>query len=507
MSHTLNEQLHAVGSHVLTTGFSESRWSDTTLLVNSVSGWQAQFNLHGLILSRSSFFARRLPESRHIIIEIFIHDPVVNQEALHICLAHIYGAGSPQQLLSPSTARALLAAASLLELDDLAEWALSQSRTTLSIDSDLISTTRFIASSAAAAAASTSRGSGVEGESSSSSQQQQQQVDGAYMLVHDQWAAMMQQQQQQQQNGNGGVSSSSSSSAPPPPGLPEPQGNNISMLYPSHQPFQDAHRNGHHHNQQQHSGLDSSAFSSAPHMPESDISSASSPNTFDPTTPSIPHQQIHNNSSVGAAPWRTAHSQSTNVASSQHYQLPYPPSYQTRILSLQQALFHYLASALPTELGAFSRQAPTAVGTSSEEGGKSGADRLVDVYVQLDFELFRDVMQSAQLPISSVQERFAFAKRCIALRNKAHTAHLRQQQQQHSNPNPEISNNAAEEQVVLAFGGSLGGSSGRSGSGLSFGGSGSGAGGSGASAAPAGTVQIFRKPVRRRFAKASAALA
>ncbi|KAE8271731.1 hypothetical protein A4X09_0g577 [Tilletia walkeri] len=497
---------------VLSSLSSRSRWSDTTLLVNSVSGWQAQFNLHGLILSRSSFFARRLPESRHIIIEIFIHDPVVNQEALHICLAHIYGAGSPQQPLPPSTARALLAAASLLELDDLAEWALSQSRTTLSIDSDLISTTRFIASSAAAAAASTSRASGVERESSSSSQQQQQ-VDGAYMLVHDQWAAMMQQQQQQQQNGNGGVSSSSSSSAPPPPGLPEPQGNNISILYPSHQPFQDVHRNGHHHNQQQHSGLDSSAFSSAPHMPESDISSASSPNTFDPTTPSIPHQQqIHNDSSVGGAPWRAAHS-STNVASSQHYQLPYPPSYQTRILSLQQALFLYLASALPTELGAFSRQAPTAVGSSSEEGGKSGADRLVDVYVQLDFELFRDVMQSAQLPSSSVQERFAFAKRCIALRNKAHTAHLRQQQQQqHSNPNPnpEISNNAAEEQVVLAFGGSLGGSSGRSGSGLSFGGSGgmgSGAGGNGASTAPAGTVQIFRKPVRRRFAKASAALA
>ncbi|CAD6933752.1 unnamed protein product [Tilletia controversa] len=129
-------------------GVSDSRWSDTTLLVNSASGWQAQFNLHALILSRSPFFARCIPDSRHLIIEIFVHDPVINQDAIHICPAHIYGAAPPQQQPLPaSTARALLAAASLLELDDLAELALAQARSSLVLDAELIPTTHFLSSS------------------------------------------------------------------------------------------------------------------------------------------------------------------------------------------------------------------------------------------------------------------------------------------------------------------------------------------------------------------------
>ncbi|KAE8179413.1 hypothetical protein CF328_g9488, partial [Tilletia controversa] len=98
--------------------------------------------------SRSPFFARCIPDSRHLIIEIFVHDPVINQDAIHICPAHIYGAAPPQQQPLPaSTARALLAAASLLELDDLAELALAQARSSLVLDAELIPTTHFLSSS------------------------------------------------------------------------------------------------------------------------------------------------------------------------------------------------------------------------------------------------------------------------------------------------------------------------------------------------------------------------
>ncbi|CAD7062967.1 unnamed protein product [Tilletia caries] len=64
------------------------------------------------------------------------------------CPAHIYGAAPPQQQPLPaSTARALLAAASLLELDDLAEWALAQARSSLVLDAELVPTTHFLSSS------------------------------------------------------------------------------------------------------------------------------------------------------------------------------------------------------------------------------------------------------------------------------------------------------------------------------------------------------------------------
>ncbi|CAD6968699.1 unnamed protein product [Tilletia controversa] len=494
MSHTLDDHLHAVGAHILTCGFSESRWSDTTLLVNSAAGWQAQFNLHALILSRSPFFARCIPDSRHLIIEIFVHDPVINQDAIHICPAHIYGAAPPQQQPLPaSTARALLAAASLLELDDLAEWALAQARSSLVLDAELIPTTHFLSTSVAAAAASTSRSGAAAAAGGNDSPSQQPQLDGAYMLVHDRWAAML---QQQQQNGNnaGSVTTSSSSSAPP-PGLLEPHSNNNNpVLYPRHQheSFQDPNANA-----------NGNGNGNGHHLiPQSDISSASSPNTFDPTTPSLPQQQQQE----AGGPWATTDPQHHHHhQSSHHYPLPYPSSYHSRIFALQEALFLYLASTLPTELGAFARQ--TGVPEPS-----TGADRLADVYTQLDFELFREVMQSTHFPVSSVQERFAFAKRCIAIRNKTHAAQARQQQTTESYAN------AAEEQVVLAFGGSLSGPAGRTGSGLSFGGSGASGAGTGmgtavsgggtgsGNTASAGTVQIFRKPVRRRFNKASAAL-
>ncbi|KAK0527567.1 hypothetical protein OC834_004366 [Tilletia horrida] len=473
MTHAHEQQLRAIGAHVLTAGFSESRWSDVTLLVNSVAGWHAQFHLHGIVLTRLPFFARRLPESRQLILELFIHDPTISQEALHICLAHIYGAAAPDQLAS-TTARALLSAASLLELDELADWALEQSKAHFTADEDVLSATRYVASAAATAAAASTA-------SASSSAQAVQQQAGAHLLVNDHWALL------QQHAGGAGVFGS----APAPHEL----GNGVSHAF----------RHPHQHP----APNDPSILAASP-----DISSASSPNTFDPTALAEP-PRAHNGGPSGS--WAHNHpppglhvhahnggSQNGN-STSHHYPLPFPATFPSRIATLQQALFSYLSSSLPAELGAFSKALPA---TSAASGSRTagGADKLLDIYAQLDFDLFREIMQSSQLPVAGVQERFAFAKRCIAVRNKAHAAQLRAQQQQQqqsdaaSGPSSAGAEPLAEEQVVLAFGGSIGGS-GSSGTGMFFGGGGGGTGSS------EGMVQIFRKPVRqRRYAKASAAL-
>lgn len=56
--------------------------------------------------------------------------------------------------------------------------------------------------------------------------------------------------------------------------------------------------------------------------------------------------------------------------------------------------------------------------------GSVGSNRqaLVDAYAALPYELFKSCVESADLPIESMQERFSFAKKVVAARKKGASA-------------------------------------------------------------------------------------
>lgn len=152
---------------------------------------------------------------------------------------------------------------------------------------------------------------------------------------------------------------------------------------------------------------------------------------------------------------------------------------------LAEAVSDFLVSELPSLLGAFGTRAtaPQVAMTGEQANGfqlpapssgstatqGAGTDELLQIYAQLDFTLFQHVIQSSELPVHSdqvgrlgshammrsirrvtkltalscllhitqtqTQERFNFAKRCIAHRKKR------------------FGTESGEETVVLAFGG------------------------------------------------------
>lgn len=65
------------------------------------------------------------------------------------------------------------------------------------------------------------------------------------------------------------------------------------------------------------------------------------------------------------------------------------------------------------------RTLPAQIGASLEGPSLASDPRLMAAYVPLPFELFKQCVESPELPIPFMQDRFAFAKRAIAARKKA----------------------------------------------------------------------------------------
>lgn len=109
----------AVCNHLYQTGFLGGLFSDVTVNVPNLLGGKA-YNLHSVILARSPLFFRLLAEpSTRGEVTLSFADQNINEDGLAIAIGHLY-AGYSQHLVHFENATAVLAAAHLLELDDLA---------------------------------------------------------------------------------------------------------------------------------------------------------------------------------------------------------------------------------------------------------------------------------------------------------------------------------------------------------------------------------------------------
>jgi len=98
---------------------------------------------------------------------------------------------------------------------------------------------------------------------------------------------------------------------------------------------------------------------------------------------------------------------------------------------LRADVLHFLVTTLPQALHAFQ----TVEGAAHTLNGRApGLDSLLHVYARVPFDMFKQAVESSELPIGSDQARFQFAKAAIALRKAG-------------------LGNSVEETVVLAFGG------------------------------------------------------
>ncbi|OCF34685.1 hypothetical protein I316_03728 [Kwoniella heveanensis BCC8398] len=97
---------------------------------------------------------------------------------------------------------------------------------------------------------------------------------------------------------------------------------------------------------------------------------------------------------------------------------------------LKQDVLEYLLHALPSQI-------------MSDKSSLIADPRLLSVYSKLPYELFKSLIENPKLPIQSMQDRFAFAKKVIAQRKKALSAATSGGA---TNGSP-----AMEESVVLAF--------------------------------------------------------
>jgi hypothetical protein len=111
---------------------------------------------------------------------------------------------------------------------------------------------------------------------------------------------------------------------------------------------------------------------------------------------------------------------------------------------LRAEVVHYLLHALPASLAADPAPVPVgAVNGAAAPVPLQHDPRLMAAYVPLPFELFKKCIESDELPIAFIQDRFAFAKRAIAARKKLAVA----QAQAAGGPTAA----AFEEGVVLAL--------------------------------------------------------
>lgn len=111
----LDCNLASLCEHVQIEGFNSGSFSD--IVVNAMG---STYHLHRLILSRSSYFRNMLhgpwKEASAAIVTLQIDDNNVNDEAIAIALAYLYG-NHPK--LNDNNAFRVLAAASFLDLQDL----------------------------------------------------------------------------------------------------------------------------------------------------------------------------------------------------------------------------------------------------------------------------------------------------------------------------------------------------------------------------------------------------
>jgi len=80
---------------------------------------------------------------------------------------------------------------------------------------------------------------------------------------------------------------------------------------------------------------------------------------------------------------------------------------------LREDVFHFLAIALPTSLGAFPGSE-----TRGTHVDAAGHDALLHIYSRLPFEFFKRALESTQFPLHGNHARFKFAKTAIALRKQ-----------------------------------------------------------------------------------------
>ncbi|KAG5457156.1 MAG: hypothetical protein BJ554DRAFT_2904 [Olpidium bornovanus] len=110
----------AVCDHLYHTGFLNGLFSDVTVNVPNLVGGGKAYNLHSLILARSPYLYRLLLESpTQSEITLAFDNDQITEDGLAISIGHLY-AGYSQHLVHPANATAVLAAAYLLELKDLA---------------------------------------------------------------------------------------------------------------------------------------------------------------------------------------------------------------------------------------------------------------------------------------------------------------------------------------------------------------------------------------------------
>ncbi|KDN39925.1 hypothetical protein K437DRAFT_258863 [Tilletiaria anomala UBC 951] len=110
----------ALLQHVYQNGFCNAQWHDCILHFHSVNGFTRMFHLHTLLLARSPYLRQLLMSTHRREIGLQLDDPHITEDAISICLGHLYG-GPSSSLITPENALAVLAAAFYLQLDELCQ--------------------------------------------------------------------------------------------------------------------------------------------------------------------------------------------------------------------------------------------------------------------------------------------------------------------------------------------------------------------------------------------------
>lgn len=325
--------------HLYQSGFQMGNYADTVLNVNG-----RQYRLHAILLSRSPYLAHLMsafpPGSpiRNIYIPIE-EEPEVTQEGFAIALGYLYSSRS-LEMLTPSNARAVLAAACFLGgLPDLCAYAYETCRDSISIE------------------------------------------------TIQEWLRFIE-------------------TVPPPP---EETGNN---------------NNNNNNNSSSNSN-----------------SNSNSNNTTGPTTDINRHQPIPTSLFGPYAAQLRADILHFLISTLPHalqaFTAAQPPSSPSLSSSSSvTATVTPFGSADSQQTHALNGKSSTSASSpSSSSQSANGLQTLLQIYSHVPFEMFKQAVESPELPIGSDQARFQFAKAAIA-RRKASVGH------------------GVEETVVLAFGGS-----------------------------------------------------